>query len=275
MSSKMAQTSPIIVSLDIDEAHRPRAGRLTKAIADDGHFLLGKVANLSHDIRFQWMDRTINVELKDFSFDGQSNYVASIINSEGRLFTQVLEAREIGDPFIITVLGGDDEVASAIARSVAAMGFRGQEAEAKINKYARMLEIFEANCEGCNIRIWRMKENPFGRLLQRVNRILAGEDFSAFRPHPANGERESAALSLLIGNGMGRARSEAILGKFNLTLEPKRPDTYLSDCPGIGPKIASMVQEALGLPDGLAARPKSPAVSKALAKIARTIDPEE
>jgi hypothetical protein len=98
MSSKMAQTSPIIVSIDIDEAHRPRAARLAKAIAADGHFVLGKVANLSHDVRFQWMDRILNVELKDFSFDGQSDYVASIINSRGRLYQQVLKAREIGDP---------------------------------------------------------------------------------------------------------------------------------------------------------------------------------
>lgn len=259
-------SNPIIVSLDIDEAHRSRAGRLIRAIASDGHFLLGKAANLSHDIRFQWMDRTINVELKDFSFDGQSDYVASIINSEGRLFTQVLEAREIGDPFIIAVLGGDDEVAWAIARSVAAMGFKGLEAEDKIIEYSHMLEIFEANCEGCNIRIWRMKENPFGRLLHRVNRILQGGDFSAFRPHPANGERASTALSLLIGNGMGRARSAAILEKFNLTLVPKTPDTYLCDCPGIGPKIAFMVQEALGLPDGITAPPKLPEISRARRK---------
>jgi hypothetical protein len=44
------------------------------------------------------MDRILNVELKDFSFDGQSDYVASIINSRGRLYQQVLKAREIGDP---------------------------------------------------------------------------------------------------------------------------------------------------------------------------------
>ncbi len=125
-----------------------------------------------------------------------------------------------------------------------------------------MLEIFEANCEGCNIRIWRMKENPFGRLLQRVRKILQGGDFSAFRPHPADGERRSAALSQLIGNGMGPARSEAILEKFNLTLQPKAPDTYLCDCLGIGPKTASVIQEALGLPDEVAVRSKPPKASR-------------
>jgi hypothetical protein len=77
----MAKTSSILVSIDGDEAHRPRARRLAKAIASDGHFLIGKVENLTHDIRFWWMEHTLNVELKDFSSDGQSDYVNSIINS--------------------------------------------------------------------------------------------------------------------------------------------------------------------------------------------------
>ena len=259
-------SEPIIVSMDIDEAHRPRAARLAGAISSDGHFIRGKVANLSHDIRFQWRDRIINVELKDFSSDGQSDYVASIISHECRLYNQILLAGELGDPFIIAILGADAEVAIAIARSVAAMGFRGQEAEEKIMEYTHMLEIFEANCIGCNIRVWRMKENPFGRLLQRVRRIMQGEDFFSFRPHPADGERKSAALSLLIGNGMGRARSEAILKRFHFTLQPRTPDTYLCDCPGIGPKIASVIQGTLGLPDEMVARPKPPKDSRSRRK---------
>ena len=137
-------------------------------------------------------------------------------------------------------------------------GFVRQEAEVKIIEYTHMVEIFEANCEGCNIRVWRMLDNPFGRLLQRVRKILQGGDFSAFRPRPAKSERKSAALSLLIGNGMGPARSEAVLEKFNLTLQPKWPDTYLCDCQGIGPKLASAIQKRLELPDGMAARPAKP-----------------
>lgn len=127
--AKMAETSPILATIDADEAHRSRAGRLAKAIASDGHFLLGKVENLSHDIRFQWMGHTLNVELKDFSSDGQSDYVNSIINSKGRLYHQVLTARETEDPLIIVVLGGDTEVASAIERSIFSRGFLGAEAE--------------------------------------------------------------------------------------------------------------------------------------------------
>lgn len=259
----MAQASPILASIDADEAHRPRARRLAKAIASDGHFLIGKVENLSHDIRFRWMGHTMNVELKDFSSDGQSDYVASIIDSEGRLYHQVLTARETEDPFVIVVLGEDTEVASAIARNVFSRGFLGAEAEDKIIEYNHMVEAFEANCEGCNIRVWRMKANPFGRLLQRVKKILQGGDLSAFRPRPAEGERKSAALSLLIGNGVGPARSEAILEKFNLILQPKRPDNRLCDCKGIGIKLASAIQEALELPDEVAARPKSPKTKRA------------
>ena len=178
--AKMAKNSPILATIDADEAHRPRAGRLARAIASDGHFLIGKVENLSHDIRFQWMGHTLNVELKDFSSDGQSDYVDSIINSEGRLYHQVLTARETKDPLVIVVLGGDTEVASAIARNVFSRGFLGAEAEDKIIEYTHMVEVFEANCEGCNIRVWRMLDNPFGRLLQKVRKILQGGDFSAF-----------------------------------------------------------------------------------------------
>ncbi len=252
----MAKPSLILVSIDTNEAHRPRAMHIKKSIETDKHFLLWKVENLSHDMRFQWMDRAINVELKDFTGDHQRDYVASIINSEGRLYQQVLIGRELQDPLIIIVLGGDADVASAIAKTVSSRGFRGLEAADKIIEYTDMVERFEANCEGCNIRIWRLKENPYGRMLLRVRKILKGGNLLGFRPNPAEGERKLAGLSLLIGNGIGPARSRSLLEKFNLSLEPKKPDTYLSDCKGIGPKLASAIQEALDLPHEVAIRPK-------------------
>ena len=252
----MAKLSPIRASLDTNEAHRLRAMHIRKSIEADEHFLLWKIENLSHDIRFQWMDQTLNVELKDFTGDHQSDYVASIINSEGRLYQQVLTGRELQDPMIIIVLGGDSDVASAIAKAVSSRGFRGLEAADKIIEYTDMIEGFEANCEGCNIRVWRLKENPYKRMLLRVRKILKGGDLSGFRPSPAEGERKLAGLSLLIGNGIGPARSRSILKRFNLTLEPKKPDTYLNDCNGIGPKLASAIREALDLPHEVTIRPK-------------------
>ncbi|MFB3766588.1 MAG: hypothetical protein ACE14P_15270 [Methanotrichaceae archaeon] len=134
----MAKPSPILVSIDIDEARRPRAMQIRRSIESDEHFILWKVENLSHDIRFQWMDRTLNIELKDFTGDHQSDYVASIINPEGRLYQQVLAGRELQDPLIIIVLGGDSDVAPAIAKTVSGRGFRGLEAADKIIGYTDM-----------------------------------------------------------------------------------------------------------------------------------------
>jgi hypothetical protein len=247
---------PILVSIDANEAHRLRAIRIRKSIESDEHFLLGKVENLSHDIRFQSMDQTLNIELKDFTDDHQSDYVASIINPEGRLYQQVLTGRELQDPLIIIVLGGDSDVAFAIAKAVSLRGFRGLEAADKIIEYTDVIEDFEANCEGCNIRVWRLQENPYRRMLLRVRKILNGGDLSGFRPSPAYGERKFAGLSLLIGNGIGPSRARSILERFNLTLEPKEPDTYLNDCNGIGPKLALVIQEAFNLHHEVAIRPK-------------------
>jgi ribosomal protein S13 len=94
-------------------------------------------------------------------------------------------------------------------------------------------------------------------MLLRVRKILEGGDLSCFRPSTAEGERKAVGLALLIGNGIGPARSESILEKFNLTLQAKNPDTYLSDCKGIGPKLAFIIQESFDLPPDMTMRPKA------------------
>jgi len=65
---------------------------------------------------------------------------------------------------------------------------------------------------------------------------------------------------------MGRTRYEAILERFHLNLQPQRVDTYLCDCPGIGSKNASIIQEALDLPDEMIALSKPPKDSPARRK---------
>ena len=188
----MTDHIPILVSIDSNESHRPRAKQIMDAINADDHFLLWNVGSLSHDLRFQLDNKTLNVEIKDFTRDHQSDYVSSIISSEGRLYQQVLTGREIRSPLIIAVIGDYTDVASAIARSVFLRGLSGMDAVDKIIKYTEMIECFEANCEGCNIRIWMMKNNPYRRMLFRVHKILEGGDLSCFRPSPADGERKLA-----------------------------------------------------------------------------------
>jgi hypothetical protein len=156
----------------------------------------------------------------------------------------------------IIVLGGDAEIVQAITNIVLNRGLRGQEAEDKITEYISMVEDFEANCIGMNIQIWRLKIDPWRRMLQSVQKILQGGDLNVFRPKPAVGERQAVGLSILCGKGLGPARAGKILEKFNISLVPKKPDTYLDDCPGIGPKLATVVRSALFVPPGCVNRPK-------------------
>jgi len=255
--ASVEQISPIRVSLDTNEAHRARAKKIKAAILKDDHFFLNAPKKCPFDLCFYWEGKTINVELKDFTGAGepQSDYIASIVNQSGHLYQQILAGREIGDPLIIVVLGDDAEIVQAITNIVINRGIKGQEAEDKITEYISMVEDFEANCIGMNIQIWRLKIDPWRRMLRCVQKILQGGDLTVFRPKPANGERQAVGLSILCKKGLGPARANSILEKFDISLAAKRPETYLDDCPGIGPKLAAVVQDALFVPPACVNRP--------------------
>lgn len=254
----MPPIPPILVSLDANEARRARAQKIKAAILNDDHFYLEDPKKCPFDLRFHWENKTINVELKDFTGDGpsHSDYVASIINPSGHLYQQILAARELEEPLIIAVLGGNAEVVQAITNIVYDRGIRGQEAENKIIKYISMVESFEANCIGLNVQVWRLKINPWKRLLLNVRKMLEGGDLTVFRPRPAGSERQAIGLSILCKRGLGPARSSRILEKFYISLVAKEPDSYLDDCPGIGPKLAMAIQDVLFIPNSRANRPK-------------------
>ncbi|MCK9566304.1 MAG: hypothetical protein M0Q43_09670, partial [Methanothrix sp.] len=127
-------------------------------------------------------------------------------------------------------------------------GIKGQEAEDKITEYISMVEDFEANCIGMNIQVWQLQIDPWRRMLQRIQKILQGGDLTVFRPRPVASERQAVGLSILCGKGLGPARANRILEKFIVSLVPKEPGTYLDDCPGIGPKLATIVRSALFVP---------------------------
>ncbi len=254
----MEQISPIIVSLDTNEFHRPRAKKIKAAIHKDNHFILNAPRKCPFDLCFQWEEKTINVELKDFTGVGetQSDYVASIFNQSGHLYQQVLAGRELQDPLIIVVLGDDVEIIQAVTNIVLNRGIKGQEAEDRITEYISMVEDFEANCIGMNIQIWRLKIDPWRRMLLCVQKIMQGGDLTVFRPKPAISERQAVGLSILCGKGLGPARANSILDKFDVSLIPKKPDTYLDDCQGIGPKLAALVQDALLVSPACVNRPR-------------------
>jgi hypothetical protein len=128
-------------------------------------------------------------------------------------------------PPITVVLGNDAETVQAITNTVINRGIKCQEAEDKIIEYTSMVEDFETNCIGMNIQIWRLKIDPWRRMLQSVQKILQGGDLTIFRPKPAVGERQAVGLSVLCGRVQGSAIANRILEKFCLSLSLKKPNT--------------------------------------------------
>ena len=272
----------IRISFNADEVRRPRADKLRDAIAKDDRFELAPPGNHPFDLRIDYsivcpqchgkgypeayceecdqvhavtcgvclssgkVTKTLYVELKDFTGKDNSDYLNSIRN--GHLWEQVQSGRELGYPVVIAVLGDDKDVASA-ARKAA----RHEDHTFDLKKflsYCNMIEGFEANCIALQVPVWRLKDNPWDRLLLRVRKILEGGNLDGFRPQPAGNERQAVALSILAGRGIGPEKARSILEKFEIQLWPKGEDfgycpPVLEDCKGIGPKLAETVRQNL------------------------------
>jgi len=252
----------IHLTIDSNEAMRPRADLIRKAIETDDRFCLtdGRFET-PFDLRFDLEDvcenynkdvdcepclrgscikrGTLHIEIKDFSEAGNSDYLASILC--GHLWEQCLAAREIGEPFIIAVLGDDNDVGAAIRK---AAGRNHCMDPKKLMQYYEMVEGFEANAIALNIPVWRLKTDPWKRLLLRVRKSLESGDLSGFAPKPADGERRAVGLSILAGRGVGPKMAANILERYNLCLILK--DGFcgdLVDCEGIGPKRAETIRK--------------------------------
>lgn len=239
----------IHVSIDSNESMRPRADLIRKAIDSDDNFKeIPAVEPMPFDLEF-WaednIENAIHVELKDFTGDNHSDYLASILS--GHAWEQVLAAREIGEPLIIAVLGDDQDIAKAIASSVSKRGLRGLSAADTFSQTMNRVNGFEAKCFANNIPVLRMKLNSFARILLLVKEILLDRrDLTGFAPKPADGERQAVGLSILAGRGVGSKKARNILDKFDVCLAPK--DGFCGDlegCVGIGPKLASQIRKNL------------------------------
>ena len=289
-------TAPkIFVQLDHNEMGRQRAAKVEKAVLEDERFEMRDPADLPFDLQFLLeqecpqchgvpypdeendegevcgvlcgicqhgiIRKTMHVELKDFSEDENSDYLASILS--GHLYEQILAARERQKPVAVVVLGDDNDVGASI-RKAAGRGNQGHRVDPdKLMEYYRMVEGFEANCIALGVQVWRLKTDPYKRMLLRVRKILEGGDLASFMPHPADGERQAVGLSILAGKGIGPAKAGAILEKFRLRLEPKG-EAYLTDCEGIGEALARRIWESGVVVDcGHVIRPKEPKNRKA------------
>jgi len=272
--------NPILVSVSSNEVARPRFPKIKAAIEADERFAFAPMGGYQEppfDLLFSIQktecvedsigcqtflksEKVFHVELKDFSEDAGSDYLSSILN--GHLWEQILAARELGQPLAIVVLGDDNDVGAAIRK--AASRQHGKMDVEKLMEYFHMVEGFEANAIALNIPVWRLKTDPYKRMLLRVRKILEGGDLSGFAPAPAEGERQAVGLSILCGKGIGPTKATAILEKFRIRLEPKG-DGYLTDCGGIGEKLARLIWENgwIVIDSSRVIRPPKPKKSKA------------
>ena len=255
-AAKPSAHSQISVFMDANEARRARALMIKAAIKQDSRFLFHPPRSLPFDLLFRWGERAVHVEVKDFTGtdEPQSDYVASIVNRTGHLYRQILAGREGQEPLAVMVPGDDARVIRAICNLVYNRGIRGREAEETIQEYTEMVHQFEAKCIGHNIQVWRLQADPWRRMLLNVRAMLWDGDMAAFRPRPAAGERQAVGLSLICGKGVGPARAAKILERFYLSLQPRGPECYLEDCPGIGPRVTASVRAALFVPPGWVSR---------------------
>ena len=251
----MQDNRMIHLSIDSNESMRPRADLIREAVQKDEHFEeIPPIEPLPFDLEFWAEDNitnAIHVELKDFSEAGNSDYLSSILS--GHLWSQALAAREIGEPFVIAVLGDDHDIEKAIARA-AGEGRKGSKSRCfdikKFEQYHAMVDGFESNCMGAGIQVWHLGYNQFPRLLLRVRKILEGGDLSGFCPKPADGERQTVGLSILAGRGVGPKMAANILERYNLCLILRDGHCGdLVDCTGIGPKRAETIRKNLEVLD--------------------------
>jgi len=248
----MNPSPPILVSISSNEAMRPRFEKIKDAIVKDEHFFwqqMGGMFEPPFDLEFEHAGQQVHVEIKDFTGDSNSDYLSSILS--GHLWEQVTAARELGDPFILAVLGDDSDIQAAI-RKAAGHSQKGKKQGfdlRKFEQYSALLDGFEANALGSGVQVWHLGYNQFPRLLLRVRKILEGGDLSGFAPKPSDRERQAVGLSILAGRGIGPSKARKVLEKFSLNLLPKDDGSYgyaslsLEDCDGIGPKLAQQIRK--------------------------------
>lgn len=237
-----------------NEQGTQRAAGLANALIDDPRFEWAGYENIPVDLQFEIprpdlgenitdlrkAEKKFLIELKE-----PADYLASALGPSGHLYQQVLTMRELGHPCMILVLGSDEGVTEAI-KLATEKRYRGQERQYQIGSYTDRLWDFEAQAGALGCSVMRWKASPWKRLLSLTHKVLTGGNLMSYRPKPANGERELAAASMLLGNGIGPAVLAPVLEHYRLCLAPKSANSVkVCDIRGIGPKRAAIIDQRI------------------------------
>ncbi len=247
---------------DSNESGSPRMAKLALALANDPRFEWKGYAELDVDLEFsvirpmqikttdgnelngpEFMQINpkikFNVELKE-----PSDYIASALSPSGHLYNQVLSLRESGYPCMALITEEWSEVMKANKDSCMKRGASSQIAE----NYMR-IKSFKKRAYLAGVRTFYPGDdsgffdgdNVWKDLLELVYDVFEDGKMLAFRPRPANGERELAA-SCMMFSGIGPETMKNILIDYQLCFAPRngyaRP---IEEIAGIGKKRAAMI----------------------------------
>jgi hypothetical protein len=216
----MNVVGPIGVEINPDEQRFERAPALMDAIIDDHRFVPMHESGIYHDCPFDarftyqninnagaFIRRVVDVEFKDLQ-----DFYGSLQNL--RLVDQVLRMQEIGAESIILVLANDTTIYDFAYQIAGAIDSMDREEQIRYRTFLwNRVRDCEAQCRGLGIDLLYYEEIPMKRLLSRVHKIIHGGSVRSFLPKPANGERQTLALSFLAA-GLGPAKAEALLRHY-------------------------------------------------------------
>lgn len=236
----------ISVLMSSNEQGSKRAAGIANALMDDPRFRWDGYENIPVDLQFHIGDSYFNVELKECS-----DYIASALGPSGHLYSQILTMRELGHPCMVLVLGSDDDITNSI-KDATKTRYKGQERAYQIGSYSDRLIDFESQCGALGCVVARWKASPWKRLLSTAHKVLTGGNIMSYRPKPANGERELAAASMLLGNGIGPKVLEPVLAEYKLCFIPRGDYARQPiDMDGIGPKRAAIIDQRIKMVYGV------------------------
>lgn len=196
-----------------------------------------------------------NIELKT-----PMDFVQSVLN--GHLAEQVLSMLEANQNGCIVILGGLDEIYSAVKESAKLRKgkyLRGDEARKAIAETHLRCKSFRKRSFLNGMPVFHKgddsgffdSDDQFKDILELAHDYLCDGSLFGFVNRPADDMRELAAAAMLF-RGMGAKTLEPVIREYKLALIPRGSFARQPcDLPGIGPKRAAVIDQRVKMVYGV------------------------